>query len=131
MHYVASNSLQIGELLTRGLGTGENPCGTTGNDYYFSVNKKESFSVSQQPKLMEIPLVRNPQEMRMGGDLVLNVPPGHAGGLNVVAGQAMHDMYNHATDGIGFSNNALMGPPSMMIGSYDISTLSIIKVYRQ
>ena len=61
--------------------------------------------------------IRNPQEMRIGGDLVPNVPLSHAGRLNVLAGQDMCNMYNHATGDTGFSNDALMRPPSMMIGT--------------
>lgn len=67
----------------------------------------------------------------MGGVPVPNVPPGHSVGLNAVAGQAMHNTYSHATGGAGFLNNAMMRPPSMMIGSSDISTLSPADVYRQ
>ena len=69
--------------------------------------------------------------MRMGGVLVPNVFPDHGGRLNVIVGQAMHNMYNHAIGGTGFSNNALVRPPSMMIGSSDISTFLPVKVYCQ
>ena len=67
----------------------------------------------------------------MGAVPVPNVPPGHAGGLNAVAGQAMHNMYGHAGGGTGFSSSILMRPPSIMIGSSDISALSPTEVYRQ
>lgn len=67
----------------------------------------------------------------MGAVPVPNVPPGHAGGLNTVAGQAMHNMYGHAGGATGFSSNILMRPPSMMIGSLDITNPSAAEVYRQ
>ena len=54
--------------------------------------------------------------MRIGGDLVSNVPLGHTSGLIASEGRDMHNMYSHAMDDTGFSNDALMKPP-LMVGT--------------
>ncbi|KAL5849062.1 hypothetical protein ACOSQ4_007075 [Xanthoceras sorbifolium] len=100
--------------------------GRTGNDYYFNGNKEGPVISPQQPKLAAIPLVRNQQEMRMGGAPLQNVTPGHTGGVNAVGGHAMHNMYSHASP---FSNNATMRPP--FVGSSGVPNLSPVEVYCQ
>ena len=54
--------------------------------------------------------------MRIGGDLVSNVPLDHTSKLNPSEGQDMHNMYNHAMDDTEFLNDALMRPP-LMVGT--------------
>lgn len=68
------------------------------------------------------------QESRMGGVTFQNHTTGYAGGFNPT-GHSMHSMYNHATAGPPFPNNALMRPP--FVGTPDITNLSPVEVYRQ
>lgn len=49
--------------------------------------------------------------------------------MNNGAGHAMHSVYNHATGGPPFSNDAMMKPS--YFGSPDVSNLSPAEVYRQ
>ncbi|KAI9193833.1 hypothetical protein LWI28_000591 [Acer negundo] len=100
--------------------------GRTGNDYYFNGNKEGPIMSPQQPKLAALPMVRNQQEVRVGGAPLPNVTPGHPGGVNAVGGNAMHNMYSHTSP---FSNNAMMRPP--FVGSSGVPNLSPVEVYRQ
>ncbi|XP_042514250.1 DEAD-box ATP-dependent RNA helicase 40-like [Macadamia integrifolia] len=106
----------------------EDPHGRSGNDFYFNANKEGPVMLPQQPKLSAIPMARNQQENRMDGVPPHNPNPGHPGGLNIVAGHVMPNLYNHAAGVQVFSNSATVRPPRM-VGSSDVGNLSPAEVY--
>lgn len=69
------------------------------------------------------------QDIRTSGVPYPNVAHNQASAVNNGAGHAVPNMYNHATGGPPFSNNAMMKPP--FFGSTDVSNLSPAEVYCQ
>ncbi|THF95987.1 hypothetical protein TEA_009390 [Camellia sinensis var. sinensis] len=118
------------------MGFEENASRRAGIEYYLNASNDGTAMVPQQPKLVVLPMARNQQacsnyEMRVGGATLPNVPPGIAGGLNSVAGPALHNIYGHAASGPGFPNNAMMRQPPMIMESADAIDLSPVDVYCQ
>ncbi|KAL7210696.1 hypothetical protein ACSBR1_032118 [Camellia fascicularis] len=113
------------------MGFEENATRRAGIEYYLNASNDGTAMVPQQPKLASIPMGRNQQEMRVGGATLPNVPPGIAGGLNSVAGPALHNIYGHAASGPGFPNNAMMRQPPVIMESADSIDLSPVDVYCQ
>ncbi|PON80229.1 DEAD-box ATP-dependent RNA helicase [Parasponia andersonii] len=111
------------------MGHENNLHGRGGNDYLFSSNKEVPIAGPQQPKLAAIPVPRSQQDMRTSRVPYPNVASNQASAVNNGAGHALHNMYNHATGGPTFSNNAMMKPP--YFGPTDVSNLSPAEVYRQ
>ncbi|CAL5412948.1 unnamed protein product [Camellia sinensis] len=113
------------------MGFEENASRRVGNEYYFNASNDRTAMIPQQPKLASIPMARNQQEMRVGVAPLPNAPHGIAGGLNSVAGPAVHNIYGHAASGPAFPNNAMTRPPPMIMESTDAIDLSPVEVYCQ
>ncbi|PNX97338.1 DEAD-box ATP-dependent RNA helicase 40-like protein [Trifolium pratense] len=106
----------------------DNVHGRAGNDYYYNSNKEMPPMGRQQPDMTQMPISRNPQDMRIGNSpFQNNVPIGNGSGITV---NAMSNMFTPPIGGPSpLSSNSFTRPPYG--GSSDVTDLSAAELYCQ
>ncbi|KAL8141448.1 hypothetical protein V2J09_014480 [Rumex salicifolius] len=87
------------------MGYEQHPQGRSGNDYFYKSKREPPAVASQDPKLAEIPIASNQQEMRFSGP-PQNAPSGLGVG-SVASAYGLPNLYNQGNGNMPISNHAL------------------------
>ncbi|KAK1279522.1 DEAD-box ATP-dependent RNA helicase 40 [Acorus gramineus] len=125
------SQLSSGSPIGLKTGLGGDQYRRAGNEFYSNSNKDGPDMMPTHPKLAAIPLPLNQQDKRINAIQPPNNAAGRSGGLNIVSGPTMPNMYNHAVAGQPFPNAMPMRPPLRFPDPSNISNMSAVEIYRQ